>query len=679
MKPLSISRLIKELRRRRVFRGFVVYGASTLILFEAAQNLYNAFGVAAVPKWLLLLLAIGFFVSLWFSWIYDITPGGIRKTEPVSDQPVSIPKKEISLYKTTTFVSVLIIIGLVSYRIIDSSKEKRIAMIEKSIAVLPLPDEEIFRKDLLRYQFIGHEITTCLLKVKDYRVVPWDDSRRYLRNADASYNKMGQDLSAAILVNWEPHETIEETYLSIDLVSAHDSDLLWSENYRIKGSWPTAICRHSRKISKKITRELRTYLTPKERALISEQPISARATMYASLGTAMTRDAWEKFRTGDNQDDLYNDEYMDSASFEKAIGYFTEAIKEDPDFASAYANRAKARLWGIRAAFFNKSVLGECEKDITKAFELEPNLPDAHSALGFYYYYGTSEFLLALLSFEKAAELSPGDPKYVYYLSNIHRALGNWKEVQFFSEKVFDSNPRNALFLTSLGLSFLYLHDATRAIECQNRAITLKPHWSAPYSNKMLSLISIGKVAEAKSVAQQAIENTGKTYYRLMAELDLYDARFQEAIFHIEQAKSSEYSELRETEGDMYLLKGKIYHHAGDQKLALHYFNSAADYYQKLILFNPGDFNAHSRLGLAYAGLGLYEKALEHGEAALNLSERKEDALFEPYLLYNMIQICAISNHRETALMYMEELLGRNSPFTRELLKLDPDLKKLFQ
>ena len=81
MKPPGISRLFDELRRRRVFKGILVYGAATLVIYEAADNLYNTFGHDAAPEWLVYVLVVGFIGSLWFSWIYDITPGGIRKTE----------------------------------------------------------------------------------------------------------------------------------------------------------------------------------------------------------------------------------------------------------------------------------------------------------------------------------------------------------------------------------------------------------------------------------------------------------------------------------------------------------------------------------------------------------------------------------------------------------------------
>ena len=66
MKPDKIRRFVQELKRRRVFRGIVVYGASTLVLFEAATNLANFFGQESPPTWFVVLLGVGFFVSLWF-------------------------------------------------------------------------------------------------------------------------------------------------------------------------------------------------------------------------------------------------------------------------------------------------------------------------------------------------------------------------------------------------------------------------------------------------------------------------------------------------------------------------------------------------------------------------------------------------------------------------------------
>jgi len=673
MKTLSIPRLIKELRRRRVLRGVVVYGASTLLILEAAEIIYNAFGIAAVPTWLILLLAIGFLIALWFSWIYDITPGGIKKTEAVSDESVPIPQKEIHIYKTTTFICVIIIIGFLSYRIFDGANAKKIGQIEKSIAVLPLFDESLSGVELRKYEFIGHEITSCLLKVKDYRIVPWEDSRKYPREESSLYPEMGKELSAAILVDWTPRETMDEKHLSVDLVSSHDGNLLWSENYRIKGSWPTEICRYSGKISKRITRKLRTYLTPRKRSIPSEKAISPSATMYASLGAAMSSDALEKHQTGKGGIDTIKSEYIDPISFEEAIIYFSIAIQEDSSYAPAYAGRAKAKLWGIRTGYFSKVDLQGCEKDILKAFELEPDLPEAHIAMGFYYYYGLGEPMLAHAEFVKAADLMPRQMEYQFYLSIIKRALGRWEEVKILTDRVLEANPRNVLFMTNLGISYADLHEFDKAIECQDRAIRMAPYWYAPHISKVENLLALGDIKKARAVTAKATKEIGRTFSRFLALFDLYEENYTGAIYHIEQATLIDFRDLGETEADLYLLKAKIYRLAANTEKSVANYKAAASILENRIKFNPKDYEGHSKLGIALAGSGEITEALAHGILALDLVAEKNDVQMEPNIFYHVIQIYILTGNHPSAGLLIEELVNMKSIYTSDLLKLDPD------
>ena len=101
---------------------------------------------------------------------------------------------------------------------------------------------------------------------------------------------------------------------------------------------------------------------------------------------------------------------------------------------------------------------------------------------------------------------------------------------EFRADKVFESNPLDALFLTNLGISYHYLGDITKAIECHDRAIKLVPQWYAPYINKINSLLSMGEISVARSVAGEAIVNTGKDYSRILAELDLYEGNYSSAV-----------------------------------------------------------------------------------------------------------------------------------------------------
>lgn len=181
-------------------------------------------------------------------------------------------------------------------------------------------------------------------------------------------NLLGKDLSAAILVNWKPLQVNLETYLLIDLISVDDEKLLWSEKYKILDNWSgSEIIKCSPKISKKITRELRTILTREERELFSAVPVSAGASMYASLGSVMTSDS----------------RYLASI----------QLVSRKP---STILQKPLRRTQPL-------------PKHMPTAFKLDPKLPDANIAMGFYHYYGTDDYKLAAVFFEEAVQLRPNN------------------------------------------------------------------------------------------------------------------------------------------------------------------------------------------------------------------------------------------------------------------------------
>ncbi|MBE9517309.1 MAG: hypothetical protein IMY68_02030 [Bacteroidetes bacterium] len=676
MKPDTIYKFVQELKRRRVFRGIIVYGASTLVLFEAATNLAQFLGHDNAPPWFVVMLGIGFFVSLWFSWIYDITPGGIKKTQPESEKKVPIPKKEIRIYQTSTFVSVLIIIGLLTFNIMDRAKSKQIRALDKSIAVMPLEDITLTPSQALEYEFIGSEITSCLTKVKDYRIVPWVDCRNYPRR-NKSRTEIGHDLDVSLLVDWKPYITEGSRHLTVRLISVDNNSEEWSKSFEIKDNWSTAICRLSRKISKQISRQLRVYLTPYERALIDKLPVSTKASLFDFMGKAYTQDAWKQTITEDPDDHGKNNAFTDSISFSQAIKYFTDAINEDPSFAEAYANRAKARLMGIRARFFDRSVLDESREDIERAFELDEDLPEAHVAMGFYYYYGINEYGLAAVSFEKACELRPNYTEYLFYLSKIYSTLGNWREVLVLCNKVLESTSQNSLYYTNLGISYQYLDEFPKAKRSHDRAIKLMPEWYAPYVNKALYQTFTGDVAKARATIVQAVENTGKSFNRFLAELYLYEGNYISAAQQIELADEHEFKNLQESKGDAFLIKAKIHKHAGNEELAKENFSLAVAYFSDQLMLVPVDYNACSKLGLAYAGLGKKQQAIEHGQKALILAAQTYSATGFPFILYDLAQTYALVGDYESALNTIQELLNTRSLYTLDFIKIDPDLKPL--
>jgi len=95
-KTNSLERFWKELRRRKSFRVIAMYAGTAFIILEVVNNLVNPL---RLPEWtptlVVVLLIIGFPFAIIFSWVFDITPEGIRKTESFEESEKTVAEKSL--------------------------------------------------------------------------------------------------------------------------------------------------------------------------------------------------------------------------------------------------------------------------------------------------------------------------------------------------------------------------------------------------------------------------------------------------------------------------------------------------------------------------------------------------------------------------------------------------------
>ena len=82
--PIKLSRFWQELKRRRVIQLIIVYATAAFVIIELTSIVAPSLGL---PDWtlnfIIILICVGFPFAIIFSWIYDISLKGIKKTEPV--------------------------------------------------------------------------------------------------------------------------------------------------------------------------------------------------------------------------------------------------------------------------------------------------------------------------------------------------------------------------------------------------------------------------------------------------------------------------------------------------------------------------------------------------------------------------------------------------------------------
>lgn len=147
--PNKISQFWQELKRRKVTRTVTIYAAAAFVILELVSMSEEPFGL---PEWTfvlaVILLSIGFIISIIISWIYDIHPeGGIVKTEHAEKMKTGdIPKSSRS-WKVASYISfvvILIMVGIMLYPKIfrgDQYKTVRNEAGQIHLAVLPFENQ----------------------------------------------------------------------------------------------------------------------------------------------------------------------------------------------------------------------------------------------------------------------------------------------------------------------------------------------------------------------------------------------------------------------------------------------------------------------------------------------------------------------------------------------------------
>jgi len=92
---MKASRFFAELKRRKVYKVEVAYAVASWLLIQAASIFLPTFGAPqCMMKAVVAILALGFILSAILSWIFDITPQGIKRTADISpDEAIDIVRQ----------------------------------------------------------------------------------------------------------------------------------------------------------------------------------------------------------------------------------------------------------------------------------------------------------------------------------------------------------------------------------------------------------------------------------------------------------------------------------------------------------------------------------------------------------------------------------------------------------
>jgi serine/threonine-protein kinase len=310
--------------------------------------------------------------------------------------------------------------------------------------------------------------------------------------------------------------------------------------------------------------------------------------------------------------------------------------------------------------------------------QLQPDLPEAHLALGFSYYYGDNNYDAALKEFEIAQRGLPNESDAYLAIGAIQRRQGKWAESTANIEKSASLNPKDTWPLQNLADNYQVLRDFKKANEVIDRALALDPKASGPLEVK--SKLAIAEKGDF-SVAEKAFETAKSVPMTKEQKLKIAGARvdvfllerkYREALQTTESLPDDQIAAFPGALCAKYSFIGFAQKSLGDDNGARTAFLKAKSAAEEQVKRSPDNADTHMKLAKVLAYLGEKDSALAEAQRASELLPESKDALSCPEITEGVAQVHAILGNNGRAIEILDGLLSRPSGLTVQLLGLNP-------
>src|SRR5437870_1542812 len=644
-----MSGFFEELRRRKVYRVAAAYIVAAGFIIQIASSTFPAW---ELPNWSLrlvvALLLIGFPIALILAWAYDVTPQGVRAT-PTTSAPGTHRRRNLTMLIATGVV----VSAAAGFFLLPRVSARKI---DKSIAVLPFNSLSDEKENAYFADGMQDDIMTNLSKIGDLKVISRTSVMSYRGNAARSAREIGKALAVATLLEGSVRRVGNRVRVNVQLIDANNDEHIWAEDYDRDLTDVFAI---QTDLAQKIASALQAKLSPNEKARLDRRP-------------TQDPDAYLLFVQAHdyaNRTDMLRDTSL------KAEQLFEQVIKLDPNLAAAFAGLSMVESWVYHSFDPLPARREKARLNADEALRLQPDLPEAHLALGFSYYYGDRDYERALAEFEIAKRGLPNEAQAYMAIGAIQRRQGRWVESTANLEKAAELDPKNSSILLNLGYNYMATRNFEAADKIFDRGIEAAPESFGSRALKSELAIrwkgDISVVEKELASVPAGVDPQGLVTLGRVGVLTL-QRKFKEALQVIQQFRGEILLVRASTSCPKASLEGTLYLYLDDKVNVHSAFDRARIIAERLVRESPDDAARHGQLGLILAGLGQKDEAIAEGKRAVELLPESQDAFDGPEITAELAQIYAWTGEHDQAFGLLDHLLVVPNGITVPGLKLDP-------
>jgi TolB-like protein len=462
---VKIENFFSELKRRNVYKVAVAYAVVAWLLIQAASIFFPAFDA---PPWVMrifiIVIILGFPVALILSWAFEITLEGI-KLESEIDPNKSVARRTGRKIVAVTVALAVVAAGLLAFQLLRSKSRATAAISSaisnataeipaKTIAVLPFDNLSEDKANAYFVTGMRDEILTKLAQLQDLKLVSRTSTDKFQSHPEDT-RSVSRELNVAHVLEGSVQKRGDDVLINVQLIDARSENHLWAQSYRRSFSHIFDI---EAEVASEVVDALNVRLAPAE----------AQRLRKAATESPRAHDLFLRARALNNR--------SDEQSFRQAITLLEEAVREDPDYAAAWAQMANtyvhiadaysapidvlgpmrhAALQAVRAdekAGSGHVSLGAvallydrnfplAKHELERAVVLDPNSPDAHQWLGRYLAMIEKKFVSGRREVQRARALDPLNPWPVWFEMRIATAEGSYDNALDLAREILAIDP----------------------------------------------------------------------------------------------------------------------------------------------------------------------------------------------------------------------------------------------
>jgi TolB-like protein/Flp pilus assembly protein TadD len=530
---------------------------------------------------------------------------------------------------------------------------------EKSIAVLPFENLSDDKENAYFAEGVQDEILSDLSKVADLKVISRTSVLQYRSDTKRNLKQIATELGVAHIVEGTVQRAGERVKISAQLIDARSDTHVWATT--LDRSLADVFAVQS-EVAFNIVTQLKAKLSSAEQAAIKQKPTSDLV-------------AYDRFARAKAliESTVLSGRFKDSL-FE-AAQLLDQATTRDPTFLRAYCQLARVhdKIY-ILGLDHTPERVAMGDEAIRQAAAIDRNSGEVHLAQANHLYCAYLDYDVARRELAIAASLSPNEPKCFELAAFLERRGGNWEEAVRQFSKALELDPRNVYLLQQLSITYEHMRRFPEMAATLDRAIAIVPddvstrvgrsivdlEWRA--DSKPMHATIHQALAKDPAIASEIADDS---VYLALCERDW--AAAERAL-----AASNTACRIENVFFPRGSCEGFLAQERGDTIAARAALLPARAEAERIVREQPAFGEAFCALGMIEAALGDTDKAIEHGERAVQLVPVSKDAINGPLLIQYLAIIYSWSGQKDRAIEQLKRAAAIPSTVNYGVLRLHP-------